>query len=123
MKEAISECPIEDAMRLLSGRWRTLLIYYLIKGPKRFGELRRDVGKISQRMLTHELRLLEDAGVITRTVRPGRVAHVEYELSEHGRKLLPIIDALGDWWMDLARSRGSAPPHECAEENTRTHYP
>lgn len=103
-------------MRLLSGRWRTLLIYYLIDGPKRFGELRRDIGKISQRMLTLELRQLEDAGVITRTVHPGRIAHVEYELSEHGRKVLPLIDALGDWWIELARSRGATTSGQCVAE-------
>jgi DNA-binding HxlR family transcriptional regulator len=108
MKQTISGCPIEDAMRLLSGRWRTLLIYYLVNGPKRFGELRRELGKISQRMLTHELRMLEDAGVIARTVHPGRVAHVEYELTEAGRKLLPLIDALGEWWEELERSRNAS---------------
>jgi len=64
-------------------------------------------------MLTLERRQLEDAGVITRTVRPGRVAHVEYELTDHGRRLLPLMDALGDWWVELARSRRSAPPHQC----------
>jgi DNA-binding HxlR family transcriptional regulator len=86
------------------------LIYYLVNGPKRFSELRRDLGKISQRMLTLELRVLEDAGVIERTVMPGRVAHVEYELTEGGRKLLPLIDALGDWWEELARSRAASDP-------------
>lgn len=105
MKNTVSGCPIEDAMRLLSGRWRTLLIYYLIDGPKRFGELRRDNPKISQRMLTLELRHLEDAGVISRTVYPGRIARVEYELTTDGRKLIPLINALGDWWEDMERRR------------------
>lgn len=95
-------------MRLLSGRWRTLLIYYLEKGPKRFSELRRDIGKISQRMLTLELRMLEESGVIKRTVRPGRIAHVEYELTPAGYRLLPLIDALGDWWEELERSRSAS---------------
>lgn len=104
MKDTVSGCPIEDAMRLLSGRWRTLLVYYLIDGKKRFAQLRRDNPKISHRMLTLELRVLEDAGVVTRTVIPGRVAHVEYELTENGRKLIPLINALGDWYEDLQRS-------------------
>jgi DNA-binding HxlR family transcriptional regulator len=109
MKTTVSGCPIEDAMRLLSGRWRTLLVYYLIDGKKRFAQLRRDNPKISHRILTHELRALESAGVITRTVVPGKIAHVEYELTEGGRKLVPLINALGDWYEDLQWQRGSAP--------------
>jgi DNA-binding HxlR family transcriptional regulator len=101
MKDTVSGCPIEDAMRLLSGRWRTLLVYYLIDGKKRFAQLRRDNPKISHRILTLELRVLEEAGVVTRTVIPGRVAHVEYELTEAGRKLVPLINALGDWYQQL----------------------
>lgn len=107
MKDTVSGCPIEDAMRLLSGRWRTLLVYYLIDGKKRFAQLRRDNPKISHRMLTLELRVLEEAGVVKRTVIPGRVAHVEYELTEAGRKLVPLINALGDWYEDLQRQRRS----------------
>lgn len=109
MKTTVSGCPIEDAMRLLSGRWRTLLVYYLIDGKKRFAQLRRDNPKISHRILTHELRALESAGVITRTVVPGKIAHVEYELTESGRKLVPLINALGDWYEDLQRQNESAP--------------
>lgn len=105
MKTTVSGCPIEDAMRLLSGRWRTLLVYYLIDGKKRFAQLRRDNPKISHRILTHELRALESAGVITRTVIPGKLAHVEYELTESGHKLVPVINALGDWYEDLQRQR------------------
>jgi len=92
-------------MRLLSGRWRTLLVYYLINGKKRFTQLRRDNPRISHRMLTHELRVLENAGVISRTVVPGKIAHVEYELTEGGRKLVPLINALGDWFEELQRQR------------------
>ena len=71
MKNTVSGCPIEDAMQLLSGRWRTLLVYYLIDGKKRFAQLRRDNPKISHRMLTLELRVLEEAGV-DRALRVGR---------------------------------------------------
>jgi len=107
MKDTVSGCPIEDAMRLLSGRWRTLLVYYLIDGKKRFAQLRRDNPKISHRMLTLELRVLEDAGVVKRTVIPGRVAHVEYELTAAGRKLVPLVNALGDWYGELQEQRRS----------------
>ena len=59
MKNTVSGCSIEDAMRLLGGRWRTLLIYYLADGPKRFSDLRRDNPTISHRMLALDLRELE----------------------------------------------------------------
>ncbi len=108
MKDTVSGCSIEDAMRLLSGRWRTLLIYYLIDGPKRFSDLRRDNPKISHRMLTLELRALEAAGVVTRTVYPTVPARVDYELTPDGRDLIPLINALGDWWEGLDRRRRTA---------------
>lgn len=103
-------------MRLLSGRWRTLLVYYLMDGKKRFAQLRRDNPKISHRILTHELRALESAGVITRTVMPGKIAHVEYELTEGGRKLVPLINALGDWYEELQRQ---SPSDDCVTPGVR----
>jgi len=92
-------------MRLLSGRWRTLLIYYLIDGPKRFSDLRRDNPTISHRMLTLDLRELEAAGVVSRTVYPTKPPQVEYALTADGRKLIPLIKALGEWWGELYRRR------------------
>ena len=112
MKSTVSGCPIEDAMRLLSGRWRTLLIYYLIDGPKRFSDLQRDNPTISHRMLTLDLRELEAAGVIARTVYPTVPPRVEYALTDDGRRLVPLINALGDWWD--SRRDGKAPTDEFA---------
>lgn len=98
MRDVVSECPIEDVMRVLSGRWPTLLLYYLKDGPRRFGDLRRENPTVSHRMLSLELRELETAGIVLRTERGGFPRHVTYELSPAGRELVPLIDALGDWW-------------------------
>ncbi len=98
MQDRVSECPIEGAMVLLSGRWRALIIYYLSQGPMRFNALRRANAGISHQMLTRELRALETAGVIARTALPGPAPHVEYALTPHGARLMPIIDGLGDWF-------------------------
>lgn len=98
MQDRVSECPIEGAMVLLSGRWRALIIYYLSQGPMRFNPLRRANAGISHQMLTRELRALETAGVIARTALPGAAPHVEYALTAHGERLMPIIDGLGDWF-------------------------
>ena len=98
MKNVVSQCPIEEAMRVLSGRWPTLLLYYLKDGTKRFNELRRDNPTVSHRILTLELRKLEEAGIVRRTAYPGYPLRVDYDLTARGRKLVPLIDALGDWW-------------------------
>jgi DNA-binding HxlR family transcriptional regulator len=101
MKDVVSRCPIEEVMRLLSGRWPTLLLYYLKDGTKRFSDLKRDNPTLSHRMLALELRKLEGAGVIRRTARPGYPLRVEYDLTPAGLRLVPLIDALGDWWEEL----------------------
>ena len=108
MKDVVSRCPIEEVMRLLSGRWPTLLLYYLKDGTKRFSELRRDNPTLSHRMLALELRKLEGAGVIRRTARPGYPLRVEYDLTPAGLALVPLIDALGDWWVELRPAKSEA---------------
>jgi DNA-binding HxlR family transcriptional regulator len=85
-------------MRVLSGRWPTLLIYWLKEGTKRFSELRRDNPTVSHRMLTLELRKLEKAGIVRRTAHAGYPLRVDYALTPSGSKLVPLIDAVGDWW-------------------------
>ena len=113
MQDRVSECPIEGAMVLLSGRWRALIIYYLSRGPMRFNALRRANAGISHQMLTRELRALEAAGVIARTAFDGAVPHVEYALTSHGARLLPIVDALGDWY---EAAPGMSPPAIASRE-------
>lgn len=101
MKDLVSNCPIEDAMRLLSGRWPTLLLYYLKDGTKRFSDLRRDNPTVSHRILALELRKLEAAGVVRRTDHDGYPRRVEYDLTPAGQRLVPLIDALGSWWEEV----------------------
>ena len=109
MKDVVSRCPIEEAMRVLSGRWPTLLLYYLKDGTKRFSDLKRDNPTVSHRMLTLELRKLEAAGIVRRTDHPGYPRRVDYDLTEAGLKLVPLIDALGDWWVATADDRAGRP--------------
>lgn len=98
MKDLVSRCPIEEVMQVLSGRWPTLLIYYLKDGTKRFSDLRRDNPTISHKMLALELRKLEDAGIVQRTEFQGYPLRVEYDLTPAGNTLVPLIDSLGQWW-------------------------
>src|SRR4051812_11679833 len=105
MKAVVSRCPIEEAMQVLSGRWPSLLLYYLKQGTKRFAELRRDNPTISHKMLTLELRKLEEAGIVARTEYEGYPLRVEYGLTPAGRRLVPLLDALGEWWLATERTR------------------
>jgi DNA-binding HxlR family transcriptional regulator len=116
MRNVISSCPIEEAMLLLSGRWPALLLYYLKDGTKRFSDLKRDNPTISHRMLTLELRKLEQAGVVYRKVHSGYPLRVDYDLTPSGKKLLPLIDAIGDWWEETEADRLGAPSiHDAAK--------
>ncbi|WP_332772978.1 winged helix-turn-helix transcriptional regulator [Phenylobacterium sp.] len=105
MKDVVSRCPIEEVMRVLSGRWPTLLLYYLKDGTKRFSDLKRDNPTVSARMLSLELRKLEDAGIVRRTAHGGYPLRVEYDLTASGLTLVPLIDALGGWWDQTAADR------------------
>ena len=105
MKDVVSQCPIEETMRVLSGRWPTLLLYYLKDGTKRFSDLQRDNPTLSHRMLALELRKLEKAGIVRRTAFSGYPLRVDYDLTASGHALVPLIDALGDWWEENAGAR------------------
>ena len=91
MQTLVSNCPIEDVMRALSGRWPGLLLYYLKDGTKRFSDLRRDNPTVSHRILAMELRKLEAVGLVMRTAFPGYP-------SPAGAQVLPLIEGLADWW-------------------------
>lgn len=90
-------CPVEGTLDLIDGKWKGVIIYHLQEGRLRFGELRKRMPGITQRMLTKQLRALEDDALITRTVFAEVPPRVEYELSELGVMLRPVIDALKTW--------------------------
>lgn len=88
-------------MRLLGGRWRLLLVSYMVDGPKRFNELRRDVPGISQRMLTLDLRALEEAGLVKRSVYAEVPVKVEYQLTADGQRLKKVVSVMQDFGLWL----------------------
>jgi DNA-binding HxlR family transcriptional regulator len=87
-------CPMGACMALLGGAWTTNLVWQLSGGPRRFGELAKDIPGISPKMLTARLRELEDKGVIDRTVAPTSPPSVKYSLSQLGHELVPVIDSI-----------------------------
>jgi DNA-binding HxlR family transcriptional regulator len=87
-------CPLSECMQLLRGAWAPNVIWYLSEQPRRFGELRMDIPRISARVLSARLRELEAKGVVERSVVPTSPPSVEYQLTELGRELVPAIGAI-----------------------------
>jgi DNA-binding HxlR family transcriptional regulator len=90
-------CPVEACLEVIGGKWKGVILYYLLDGTKRFGELRRLLPNITQRMLTLQLRELEEDGVINRKVYAQVPPKVDYSLTEFGRTLEPVIYLMKDW--------------------------
>lgn len=93
----MSNCPVRDVMDRISGKWSSLMLLALADGPLRFGQLRRKVPDISQRMLTQTLRDLQRDGFISRTVFPTQPPSVEYGLTELGDSFLGVLNPLVGW--------------------------
>lgn len=91
---------------LISDRWKVLIIRDLLDGTKRFGELKKSVGNISQKVPTANLRSMEDSGLLTRKVYPEVPSRVEYTLTETGYSLKPVLDAMVEWGMEYKRKNG-----------------
>lgn len=96
-ENALPACPVETTLTLISNKWKVLIIRDLLSGTKRFGELRRSIGGVSQKVLTAQLRQMEDSGLLTRKVYPEVPPRVEYTLTQLGYSLRPILDAMSSW--------------------------
>ncbi len=95
--QKLPDCPVETTLGLISNRWKVLIIRDLLEGKKRFGELKQSIGNVSQKVLTSNLRDMEKAGLLTRTVYPEVPPKVEYELTELGLSLSPVLDSMIVW--------------------------
>jgi DNA-binding HxlR family transcriptional regulator len=90
-------CAVEATVSLIGGKWKGVVLHHLLDGTLRFGELRRRVPGVTPRMLTNQLRELEEDGLIERVVYPQVPPKVEYSLSPLGRSMAPLLQALRDW--------------------------
>lgn len=90
-------CPVETTLMLISDKWKVLILRDLMSGTKRFGELRKSIGHVSQKVLTAQLRQMEASGLLTRKVYAEVPPRVEYTLTELGYSLEPILDAMRTW--------------------------
>lgn len=90
-------CPVETTLTLIGDKWKVLILRDLLPGTKRFGELKKSIGSVSQKVLTSQLRDMEESGLLTRTVYAEVPPRVEYSLTPLGQSLRPILDAMGSW--------------------------
>ena len=90
-------CPVETTLTLIGDKWKVLILRDLLPGTKRFGELKKSIGNVSQKVLTAQLRDMEQNGLINRKVYAEVPPRVEYSLTELGMSLKPVMDALWNW--------------------------
>lgn len=95
--EPVYLCAIERSIDIIGGRWKAIILFHLMEGTRRFGELQRLVPAVTQQMLTQQLRELETDGIVHREVYKQVPPKVEYSLTKRGETLVPILTALCEW--------------------------
>jgi DNA-binding HxlR family transcriptional regulator len=96
-------CPVEATLDVIGGKWKVLILFWLKEETLRFSQLRRKIPRVSERMLTQQLRELELQGVVHREVYPEVPPRVEYSLTEYGRTLLPLTALMCEWGKEHTR--------------------
>ena len=96
-KKELPACPVETTLTLIGDKWKVLILRDLMPGTKGFGELKKSVGNVSQKVLTAQLRTMEESGLVNRKVYAEVPPRVEYSLTELGKSLKPILDSMRAW--------------------------
>lgn len=117
MKEKIQvSCEMEVTLRVVGGKWKLLILHYLMEnGPKRYNEIQRFLKTANKKTLTNQLRELEEAGIILREVYSTRPIQVVYSITEHGKTLSPILEAMCDWGSENAKDNYIFTNSQCSE--------
>lgn len=105
MKIELPACPVEITMSLIGDKWKILIIRDLLTGTKRFGELKKSLSGITQKVLTNNLRQMESSGLILRKVYAEVPPKVEYSLSDTGLSLKPILDSMVEWGNEYRKNQ------------------
>lgn len=108
VKKELPACPVETTLTLIGDKWKVLILRDLLPGTKRFGELRKSIGTVSQKVLTAQLRDMENSGLVNRKVYAEVPPRVEYSLTELGQSLNPILEAMWNWGTDY-KAKNEAP--------------
>lgn len=105
-------CPVSTTLEIIGGKWKVLIIHHLAKDTRRFNELQRLLGSVTQRMLTLQLRELENDGIVHREVYAQVPPKVEYSLTHFGKTLIPVIESMYQW--------GTSYAVECGKQKTES---
>ena len=97
MEKQLSACPVETTLTLIGDKWKVLILRDLMPGTRRFGELKKSIGSVSQKVLTAQLRDMEAKGLVSRKVYAEVPPRVEYSLTDLGKSLKPILNAMWAW--------------------------
>lgn len=100
-EKKITACPVGEALKVIKGKWSLLIAYEIGHDKKRFGELKRGIADISEKMLIQELKRMVSADIIHRKAYPEIPPRVEYSLTEKGKKLLPILAQIEAFGLEL----------------------
>ncbi len=109
-KTPLPACPVETTLTLIGDKWKVLILRDLLTGTKRFGELKRSVGNVSQKVLTAQLRAMEESGLVNRKVYAEVPPRVEYSLTALGHSLRPILDSMVIWGTEYKKQYEETEP-------------
>lgn len=93
----VPQCPLTSALEAIGGKWKMIILWWLDQEPKHFAELRRQMPGVSPKVLSQQLRELQQAGLVRREVQNDALRHVVYSLTDHGQSLHPILEAVRQW--------------------------
>ncbi|MCZ8070046.1 MAG: winged helix-turn-helix transcriptional regulator [Bacteroidota bacterium] len=99
-------CALDVTMNFIGGKWKTVVLWYLRKDKKRFSELKKLIPDITEKMLSLQLRALEEDGIIKRMIYPEVPPKVEYELTKFGKTLVPVLEEIAKWGRDTVQKEG-----------------
>lgn len=103
------DCPVEATLALIGGKYKPLILWYLIDGPLHYMDLQRMIPKATPKMLSQQLHGLEECGLIHREVVPQKPPRTLYSLTPFGRSIIPVLDAMCDWGADFLDRQGLTP--------------
>jgi DNA-binding HxlR family transcriptional regulator len=99
-------CAMDVTMNFIGGKWKTVVLWYLRNKKKRFGELKKLIPDITEKMLSIQLKTLEEDGIVTRTIYPEVPPRVEYELTAFGKTMIPMLEQIALWGRNLSETEG-----------------
>jgi DNA-binding HxlR family transcriptional regulator len=106
LRGQIFHCAMDVTMHFIGGKWKTVVLWYLKKDKKRFSELKKLIPDITEKMLSLQLKTLEEDGIVKRTLYPEVPPRVEYELTEFGKTLIPMLEEIAKWGRELGVKEG-----------------